>query len=155
MFMLQDLLLVTDCHILGLEGKQKKLLKRQKGLRGAFTDGDFVLDYQQTNWHLLHFFHIRTNSFTLLSAVYVDNVDENRVVTIRPESAFRPLFEIAVTRRDSGIILISEKAKEGRNRHLPLARQAGADVDLFLVETGEGRTPRPEDTPTRIYYRFI
>ncbi|SVA16550.1 uncharacterized protein METZ01_LOCUS69404, partial [marine metagenome] len=23
-----------------------------------------------------------------------------------------------------------------------------------MVETGEGRTPRPEDTPTEIYYRF-
>jgi len=24
-----------------------------------------------------------------------------------------------------------------------------------MVETGEGRTPRPEDTPTGIYYRLI
>ena len=85
----------------------------------------------------------------------MDNVDENRMVAIRAKSAFQPLFEIAVTWRDSGILLISEKAKERRNGHLPLAHQAGADVDLFLVETGEGRTPRPEDTPTRIYYRFI
>ena len=85
----------------------------------------------------------------------MDNVDENRVVTIRRKSAFRPLSEIAVTRRDSGILLISEKAKEGRNGHLPRPDGQEADVDLFLVETGEGRTPRPEDTPTRIYYRFI
>jgi len=25
---------------------------------------------------------------------------------------------------------------------------------INLVETGEGRTPRPEDTPTEIYYRL-
>ena len=39
MFMLRDLLLVTDCHILGLMGKRKDLLERQKRLGRVFTDG--------------------------------------------------------------------------------------------------------------------
>ena len=93
---------------------------------------------------------------SMLDAVYVNKVDEKRIVAIRPKSVFRPLFDVAVTRRDSGILLISENAKEGQNGHLPLAYQAEADVrSVLLVETGEGRTPRPEDTPNEMYYRLI
>ena len=80
---------------------------------------------------------------TMLDAVYVDNVDEERVVAIRPKSAFRPLFEIAVTRRDSGILLISEKAKEGHNGHLPQPDRQEADVDLcFWWRRGRGELHR-------------
>ena len=34
---------------------------------------------------------------TMLDAVYVDTVEERRIVAIRPRPAFRPLFEIATT----------------------------------------------------------
>jgi hypothetical protein len=44
----------------------------------------------------------------MLDAVYVDTVDEKSIVAIRPKPAFRPLFEIATTREDSGIALIHE-----------------------------------------------
>ena len=36
---------------------------------------------------------------TMLSEVYVDNVEEKRIVAIRPKPAFRALFEIATTRK--------------------------------------------------------
>ena len=47
---------------------------------------------------------------TMLDAVYVDTVDERRIVAIRPKPAFRPLFEIATTREGSGIVLVRDKA---------------------------------------------
>ena len=44
----------------------------------------------------------------MLDAVYVDTVDENAIVAIRPKPAFRPLFEIATTRAGSGVVLINQ-----------------------------------------------
>ena len=49
---------------------------------------------------------------TMLDAVYVDTVDEKRIVAIRPKPAFRPLFEIATTREASGIVLVHDGAGE-------------------------------------------
>jgi len=46
---------------------------------------------------------------TMLDAVYVDTVEEKRIVAIRPKPAFRPLLEIATMREGSGIILLHEK----------------------------------------------
>ena len=45
---------------------------------------------------------------TMLDAVYVDTVEEKCIVAIRPKPAFRPLFEIATTRADSGVVLINQ-----------------------------------------------
>ena len=44
----------------------------------------------------------------MLDAVYVDTVEENSVVAIRPKSAFRPIFEVVTTRAGSGISLINQ-----------------------------------------------
>jgi hypothetical protein len=49
---------------------------------------------------------------TMLDAVYVDTVEEKRIVAIRPKPAFRPLFEIATTREESGIVLVHEREGE-------------------------------------------
>ena len=87
----------------------------------------------------------------MLDAVYVDIVDEKRIVAIRPKSAFRPLFEIAVTRRDSGILLISEKAKEGQNGHLPQPDRQEADVDLCFWWR-RGRVELPVQKTLRLEY---
>jgi hypothetical protein len=46
---------------------------------------------------------------TMLDAVYVDTVEEQRIVAIRPRPAFRSLFEIATTRETWGISLVNEK----------------------------------------------
>ena len=57
---------------------------------------------------------------TMLSAVYVDTVEERRIVAIRPKAAFRALFEIASTRKDSGIVLVSEEPdQEGQPPEIP------------------------------------
>ena len=44
---------------------------------------------------------------TMLDAVYVDS-KENMIVAIRPRPAFRPLLEVATTRKGSGIVLVLE-----------------------------------------------
>ena len=69
---------------------------------------------------------------TMLDAVYVDTVDERRIVAIRPKPAFRPLLEIATTRAGSGIVLVSERdlAEDGQafeTTTAPPPRGQGAD----------------------------
>ena len=64
---------------------------------------------------------------TMFDAVYVDHVEEKRIVAIRPRPAFRPLFEIATTREGSGIVLVSEKDLEKANQPPPYGHEADAD----------------------------
>ena len=61
---------------------------------------------------------------TMLDAVYVDTVEEQRIVAIRPRPAFRPLFEIATTRETSGISLVNEKDLHKANQPPPNGQEA-------------------------------
>ncbi len=63
---------------------------------------------------------------TMLDAVYVDPVEERRIVAIRPRPAFRPLFEIATTREGSGIVPVSEKDLEKADQPPPHGHEADA-----------------------------
>ena len=45
---------------------------------------------------------------TMLEAVYVECKEEKRIVAIKPKPAFRPLFEIAEMKAQSGIILLKD-----------------------------------------------
>ena len=63
---------------------------------------------------------------TMLDAVYVDAVEERRIVAIKPKPAFRPLFEIAITREGPGIVLVSEKHIENANQPSPDGHEADA-----------------------------
>ena len=58
---------------------------------------------------------------TMLDAVYVDAVEEKRIVAIKPRPAFRPLLEIAATREGSGIVLVTERPpdEDGRSGETP------------------------------------
>ncbi|MBI4328503.1 MAG: hypothetical protein HY685_01395 [Chloroflexi bacterium] len=47
---------------------------------------------------------------TILDVVYVDVLEEKRVVAIRAKPAFRALFEIATTRAGSGVVLVKGEA---------------------------------------------
>ncbi len=44
----------------------------------------------------------------MLEAVYVDTVEEQAIVALKPKPAFRALFQIATTREGSGVILYKE-----------------------------------------------
>ncbi len=64
---------------------------------------------------------------TMLDAAYLDTVEERTIVAIKPRPAFRPLFEIATMREDSGIYLINERDLENSNR--PPAHEQVAEAD--------------------------
>ena len=49
----------------------------------------------------------------------MDTVEERRIVAIRPRPAFRPLFEVATTRADRGIVLVGERDLENANQPPP------------------------------------
>ena len=61
----------------------------------------------------------------MLDAVYIDTKN-NLIVGVKPKPPFRPVFQVAASREKSVIRIINE----------PLEGSS-----LFLVETGEGRTP--------------
>jgi len=67
----------------------------------------------------------------MLDAVYFDIKQTKSVVAVRPKPPFRPVFRVAASREGSDIRIINESLD-------------GSSV--FLVETGESRTPRPEET---------
>jgi len=45
---------------------------------------------------------------TMLDAVYVDAKEDKCIVAIKPKPAFRPIFQVATTREDSGVYIINE-----------------------------------------------
>ena len=69
----------------------------------------------------------------MLDAVYIDSKESRSVLAIKPKPLFIPVFQVATTKEGSGVDII-ERAS---------GRFIGGSV--FLVETGESRTPRPEE----------
>ncbi len=70
---------------------------------------------------------------TMLDAVYVDSKD-NTIVAIRPKAPFKPVFEIATTRKGSDVALVHDPEAEPRIADQPPAHVHGAEADL-LSET--------------------
>ena len=66
----------------------------------------------------------------MLDAVYVDAKNTKSIIAIKPKPPFKPVFQVAASREGSDIRILNE----------PLN---GSSV--FLVETGESRTPRPRE----------
>ena len=66
----------------------------------------------------------------MLDAVYVDARKTNSIIAIRPKPPFKPVFQVAASHEGSDIRILNEPI-EG--------------LSVFLVETGESRTP-PETT---------
>jgi hypothetical protein len=60
----------------------------------------------------------------MFDAIYVDTVEEKRIVAIRPGPAFRPLLEVVTTREDSSIVLVNEKDLENANQPPPRGQEA-------------------------------
>ena len=71
---------------------------------------------------------------TMLDAVYFEAKKTRSIVAVRPKPPFRPIFQVAASRARSDIRIINE----------PLDSASKGSV-VFLVETGESRTPRPEE----------
>ena len=73
---------------------------------------------------------------TMLDAVYVDTVEERRIVAIRPRPAFRPLLEIATMRAGSGIVLIHDRVGESETANQPPPGGPEADVSCSWWRRG-------------------
>ena len=67
---------------------------------------------------------------TMLEAVYVDTSELKSIVAIVPKPAFRSIFEIAMTRPESGVILVTEKDLEGWVKRLPPADDGSEAANL-------------------------
>ncbi len=61
--------------------------------------------------------------------------ENNLIVAVKPKPPFKPVFQVAASREGSDIRILNE----------PLN---GSSV--FLVETGESRTPRPKGATQNI-----
>jgi len=68
---------------------------------------------------------------TMLDAVYVDAKKSKSIIAIRPKPPFKPVFQVAASREGFDIRILNEPYN---------------DSSVFLVETGESRTPRPRET---------
>ena len=92
----------------------------------AVTAGKLLEDLPRL-WEKADLGERRSILLTMLDAVYVDTVEEKRIVAIRPRPAFRPLFEVATTREDSGIVLVNEKDLENASQPPPHAHAVEAE----------------------------
>ena len=53
----------------------------------------------------------------MLDAVYVDTKEDRSIVAVKPKAAFRPVFQVAVTREGSEVVLVNEPPGEAPEAH--------------------------------------
>jgi site-specific DNA recombinase len=97
-------------------------------IRAAEEAGRLLQDFPRL-WSLANLAEQRKLLVSMLDAVYIDT-KHNLIVAIRPKPPFKPVFQVAASRKGSDIRIINE----------PLNGSS-----LFLVETGETLS-RPETT---------
>jgi site-specific DNA recombinase len=120
--------------------RQKKLLEMEMeslvvpGVDAAEEAGKLIINLPEL-WALANLEERRKLLLTMLDAVYVDARQTRSIVAVKPKPPFKPVFQVAASREGSEIRILNE----------PLE---GSSV--FLVETGESRTPRPEEATQNI-----
>ena len=87
--------------------------------------GKLILDLTRL-WENASIEERRKLLLTMLDAVYVDAKETRSIVAIKPKPPFKPVFQVAASRDSSDICIINEPFNGS---------------SLFLVETGESRTP--------------
>ncbi|MFC2008026.1 hypothetical protein ACFLVB_05495 [Chloroflexota bacterium] len=124
--------------------RQKKLLEMEleslviPAADAAEEAGKLILDMPKL-WIGANQEEKRKLLLSMLDAVYVDAKKTKSVIAIQPKPPFKPVFQVAASRKGSDIRILNE----------PLE---GSSV--FLVETGESRTP-PETRVLCFVYLFI
>ncbi len=115
--------------------RQKKLLEMEleslvvPQANAAEEAGKLILDLARL-WANANSEERRRLLLTMLDAVYVDAKKTKSIIAVKPKPPFKPVFQVAASREGSDIRILNE----------PLN---GSSV--FLVETGESRTPRPKE----------
>jgi len=114
--------------------RQKKMLELEleslvvPEVQTAEEAGKLLQDFPRL-WSLANLEEQRKLLVSMLDAVYIDTKN-NLIVAVKPKPPFRPVFQVAASRDGSEIRIINEPYQGS---------------SLFLVETGESRTPRPEE----------
>jgi DNA invertase Pin-like site-specific DNA recombinase len=120
--------------------RQKRLLELSleslvvPDYNAAEAAGKLILDLPKL-WVSASLSEQRKILLTMLDAVYIDAKGGKRVIAVMPKPPFRPIFQVASAKKDSKIHIINE----------PLGSSPKGSA-VFLVETGESRTPRPRKT---------
>ncbi len=83
--------------------------------------------------------------FGMIEAVYIDLTASRSIVGIQPKPPFYKLFESLKYVPDKKVIIFIPGAKQ---------KETGSEIaqepDYAMVETGESRTPRPEEATQNI-----
>ena len=103
--------------------------------QAAVTAGKLI-EHRPPLWEKADLGERRRILMTMRDTVYVDTVEEKRIVAIRPKPAFRPLFEIANTREGSGIVLVHESEGEPVTANQP--HPMGSRLMALRVCGGDG-----------------
>jgi len=115
--------------------RQKKLLEMEleslviPQANAAEEAGRLILDLPKL-WAGANQEERRILLLSMLDAVYVDAKRTKSIIAVKPKPPFKPVFQVAASREESDISIIKEPYNGS---------------SLFLVETGESRTPRPEE----------
>jgi len=118
--------------------RQKKLLELSleslvvPDYNSAEEAGNLIMNLPSL-WESATLTEKRKLLITMLDAVYIDAKKSRSIIAIKPKPPFKPILQVAVSRKESNIRILKEPLDCSSN---------GSSV--FLVETGESRTPRPE-----------
>ncbi|MDD5287522.1 MAG: recombinase family protein [Dehalococcoidales bacterium] len=117
--------------------RQKKLIEMEleslvvPQADAAEEAGKLILNLP-TLWNEANLEERRKLLLTMLDAVYFESKQLKSIVAIRPKPPFKPIFQVAATKAGSKIRIVNEPYQ-------------GSSV--FLVETGESRTPPETSIP--------
>jgi site-specific DNA recombinase len=93
--------------------------------------GNLLLNFKNL-WKAADLKEQRHLLLTMLDAVYIDAKSTKSVIALKPKPPFRPVFQVAVSSKNSKIRLIKDGDPD-----------SFGPPSVFVVETGESRTPRP------------
>ena len=88
----------------------------------AAEDAGILINNLPSLWTEANMEERRKLLLTMLDAVYIDAKKTKSIVAIKPKPPFKPIFQVAVTKKDSDIRILNEPYK---------------GTSVFLVETGE------------------
>ena len=88
---------------------------------------------------------------TMLEAVYIDTVDEKSIVAIKPKALFKPIFQVAMMKEGSGIVLVSDRDLTKPNQPPPGRQEA--DESCSWWRRGRLHIPQLQTSPVIIPHR--
>ena len=118
------------------------------GVDAAREAGQLLKDLPAL-WEEANLSERRRILMTMLEAVDVDTVEAKSIVAIVPKPAFRPIFEIALTRPESGVMLITEKELEACPKEEPPA-EIGSEAATLCSWWRRGRVELPVQKAPRL-----